>query len=308
MPLPLIPIAIAALFTGAGAAYAIQENDKAKLRKAALELEQMNAEMDRKLREARDQEIKNRIDKMGLLLRYYRTRLDQLLAEKETSFVRLARLAATATQLAVVSKRLQSDGNPHLKDRQFVEFVSIAMGGERPLSRSELAALDEYLEAEQPGAMLRFLKERYSSLFTSKTEELQDLGGEESGLKLELATMRARIEIDGPDRMLEANQRLLKARLDEMPMRKARTREELDDVRALLVIITRLSGAEHERTPHDDQVEDILRRKLDGSALLPEEREYLKVYQAAFFQDAREVLMREGLDLSGLRTRERVSA
>ncbi len=302
MPFPFLVLGAGALI-GAGITYVLQENDKKGLREANSKLEESHRRAEQRLREATDREIQNRIAHTQLLLRLYQERLQNLLNQPEVNLTRLARLTATASQLAVVADRLRPDGTPQAGDKLFIELVSNAMDDSLPpLTRVQLAQLDEYLESELPGAMVRFLKERYATLFADKSERLRTHDREQHELREKLAICEVQLQLSRPGDAAIARSELAmtRARLDNLPSQIAALERDIDDIRKILVVTSRLAAPDRVPNAHDVKVLELLSRKVDGAPLLEAEREFLQAYQRKYFGEERERLHREGIDLAGL--------
>src|SRR5688572_28547711 len=98
-----------ALFSGS-VVYAVQESDKQEIITQVQELERSHAGLERKLKEAQEREVKNRYERLRLLMRFYAERLKNLSHEEEIALPRLARLWASVEQLQVVEKLVRKDG------------------------------------------------------------------------------------------------------------------------------------------------------------------------------------------------------
>lgn len=300
MPFPLIPLALGAL-VGAGFTYICGEDDKKKVRDTLSNLERSHLENEKRLKQAADREVRHRFEKMSLLLAYYESRLREVTARESVDVFRLVRLSATANQLTVVRSRLRSDGTPDPRDVRFLENVNKAMDaskGGAPLTRSEIQELDAYLEREQPGAQESFLKQRIAATLEQKLRKRMLLAEQERKAGVELTGLLVHEKVHGPSQVTTAAIAEAEARIAEFPARSEALQVEIDDLRSLLVILTRLGRPEsHQRSAHDIAAEELVRRRIDGSGLTAAERHFLAVYRDAYFGESRELLRREGVKL-----------
>lgn len=292
---------IAGAVLGGGAAYAIQEADKNRLKKANSGLETQNYELGERLRQATEKEIKNRIEKNRLLLMYYQARVEKIFGQTNVSPIKFARLAATAEQLVVVGKRIDSEGYPQDGDKAFVEILHKIMSyqknnGERP-TKSEMAQLDSYLEAERPGAMIRTLKEIFSQKVHEYTHQIKSIQEDISNVEVEISKVNARIRSEYAPTALKNEKMNLMKDLNMFQNEMKDKKIHLSEVRLSLVVLTQLSDKDTSLTQIDGQAQKIIMKKFKGRRISTSEKAFLEKYEVANFSAVRKRLQKQGISI-----------
>ena len=299
MPLPFLAVAAIGALIGGGAVYAVEENQKEKLKKCILDLERQQEKMARQIKASADREIRHRKEKIQMLLKYYNARTALMLQSPTISPSRFARLSATSEQLIVISDRLTSDGNPHPQDKPFIEIIQKAMNakqtGDFP-TKLEMVRLDQYLEEQCPGAMIRVMQDMLGKQFSDKQRLLSHLGAERRENLLRQAQLEKLIEWKEVDLSSRSELQMLQGRMSVLPQEKQSLEKSIQQLRMQLVVLTILSDPKL-NTPHDHLVEKIIQRQIQGRVLIPQEEQILKTYQVTYFKKAKDALAQKDIHL-----------
>lgn len=300
MPLPFLAIAAIGALVGGGAVYVAEEKQKTKLKKCISDLERQQDELQRQIRQAADREVQHRKEKIQLLLKYYHARTGLMLQSETISTTRFARLSAISQQLIVVSNRLLTDGNPHPEDMLFIEVIQKAMNANttgNPPTKLELAQLDQYLENQCPGAMMKVMEEMLSKQFSEKQLQIQKLASEKRENLMRQAQLEKLIDWNEGDSSHQVELQMLQGRMKILPQESATLEKSIQQLRMQLVVLTILSDP-NLKTPHDHLVEGIIQRQLQGRMLTPEEEKILQTYQVTYFNKAKQALEQKKIYLA----------
>lgn len=299
MPLPFLAVAAIGALIGGSTVYVVEERQKSKLKKCISDLELQQEKMARQIQQAADREVRHRREKIQVLLKYYNARTMLMLQSPTISPAIFARLSATSKQLIIVSNRLDTDGNPHPQDKQFIEIIQKAMNAKQtgnPPTKLDMAHLDHYLEQQCPGAMIEVMQDMLAKQFSDKQNLLTKLSVERRENLLKIAQLEKLIEWNEVDPSTRLDLQKYQARMTALPQEVANLETSIQQLRMQLVVLTILSDP-NLKTPHDHLVEEIIQRQIQGRPLTQQEEQILKTYQVTYFKKAKDALAKKEIHL-----------
>ena len=292
MPVPLLlyGLAVAAgALAGAAGTYMAKEAEKKKLAQAAAKAETQRQALEKDVQAATTREQAQRLERIGLALKYIAAELRLVLSETGVALDRAVRLFACSEQLRVVHE-LALKGEMGEDDTQFVNLL-VKNCESQGLQRHERVWLYDYLDNRQADATVRFLVDRFGSEHRVMTQEANGLRSRLRTLKIEIATLD--VEAEASARAPDAGQRSrLKAELSATKTRLEEVEQTVSELNWVLVVAARFAG-DAEPALDDENALRLLQQRARGIALDEQQLASIKLYGAAHFKEARDRLRSE---------------
>jgi hypothetical protein len=281
--------------------HALEERDKNVLRKSVVELEASHKQLEDKLRAAADREVRNRVERIRLVLQWARSRLETHLAKREVPVGVLQRVWGIGRSLSAIIAELPSDGTLDSRSAEFCNIIFKAQCGAE-LSEAEADTIDKYIAVKVPDFLREFYEDRLSAEFQFHSRKLEELEREHfaSDKEYRLAELHERVE-GGSLYSAAANQQ--HARHEHTTELIAKHELERQIIARSLVLVARLGRPELVKDDYDHLAMGILERIVRGDQLSGDDVAFLDAYRNIYFLDVRRVLKEaRGIDIGGLQT------
>ena len=174
----------------------------------------------------------------------------------------------------------------------FIDVLELAMNakrtGKRP-TKLQLAEVDQYLDIEQKGAVVRVMLEILTEQYNQQKKKVKQLEGEEREKVMRQGQLEKLLEWGEDEDLHRAELSVIEGQLAQLPDELARLQDAVGKIQMQLVVLTILNDAKLS-TPHDGMVQGIIERQLKGRALSRQEEEQLQLYQVTYFHKAKKAL------------------
>jgi hypothetical protein len=285
--------AIGGALFGGGVTYAVEENDKERLRKKNLDLQQaverLGSENER-LRRRVDEAILNHLK---LSLAYYSERLENIAKLGEVSLHTYVHVHGVISELEAVSKRLQSEGNLDSVDSKFIRVVGATIDPNTEPRKSDTDWLSEHVLERHSRSIASMVRRMLGQRAGHASRQLRDLATRRGDLKHQARLVECKLRNRAGDRQLEAELAALEAQLCRLPEREVQINRLLQTIKVLMVVVTRLDLPSEHLGEDDRAVAAILERIVRGDPVTKQDQHLLLLYSRKHFTGARHLIEKE---------------
>lgn len=281
-----------ALLSG-GAVYAVEENDKGKLREKNKELQAAVERLGREQERLRRTVAEGSLRELNLCLTTYSQKLENLQALGRASLSDYLHVHAIVNELEGVSRKLHSGTAWTPEESRFVAAVAVSLDTSKVLPDAEARWLSGFVFDRNAKSVAEMTRRMLSRRARQAAGDLRSMKEDLWGAEHLRDSLTKRAEVEGLSDVERVELDGVKVRIDRFPKRIRSQERLLETIKVLLVVVTRLDAASADLDEGDRAVERILERLVRGDQITAADQKLLLLYTRKHFGGVRGRIERE---------------